>query len=113
MEQLIICLAILLLAVYGLLVLLKELISPRRKMDEEGLKLAVIVKNREQDIEWIVRKLMAGEDVLTTRCKRPIIILDMDSNDDTYGILEKLDMEYDELEVLPFTEKDRLFSELL
>ena len=111
-EQLIICFVIFSLAAYGLSILLKGLLAGRRKNDEAGLRLAVIVKNREQDIEWIIRKAIAEGGILTNRSGRPIMILDMESEDETLGIAEKLAMEYEELEALPYEERETLFADI-
>ena len=112
MEQLFVYAVIVLLATYGLVVLLKEFISSRRGSAgrSEGVRLVLLVKNRERDIEWIIRKTLADGGVLARKCQYPIIVADMDSDDETCSIVHSLTMEYDELELVAYKDRDKIFE---
>lgn len=113
MEQLFISVIILLLATYGLVVLLKEFAySYRIAKNNDGIRLVVLVKNREQDAEWILRKTLSEEGILIDKCKLPVLIVDMESNDDTQSILKSLAMEHEEFELVEYGNRNKIFEEV-
>ena len=67
------------------------------------------VKDRECDVEWIVRDAAQRQLRLANFGNVPeIYVVDLDSNDKTYEILQKLELEYEFLKVL---RKDEYITE--
>jgi len=117
MEQLFVCVVIVGLAAYGTLVLIREFakyyrasLSRREFEKKDGMCLAILVKNREQDVEWIIRETMRS--VLAKKCRMPVMVVDMESDDETNAIVKSLVMEYDDLELIENSEKEKVFENI-
>lgn len=71
--------------------------------------LTLMVKNAENEIEYTIRKLrhlsLSG---MKNGIK--IVVIDMGSTDNTLEILEKISQQNEDIEVLKFDEKHRIFE---
>lgn len=83
-------------AVYGILVMLQEITrkSTYRKI-EENVKLIMTVKNVEDGIENYIRELNLGNNFYNN-----LVVIDLDSQDDTLCILKELEKENINLKIL-------------
>lgn len=83
-------------ALYGILVMIQELTrkSTYRKI-EENVKLIITVKNVEDGIENYVRELSMGRNFYNN-----LVIIDLNSTDETLSILRELEKENINLKIL-------------
>lgn len=83
-------------AIYGILVMLQEVTrkSTYRKI-EENVKLIMTVKNVEEGIENYVREISMGRNFYNN-----LVIIDLNSTDDTLSILRELEKENINLKIL-------------
>ena len=73
-------------AVYGILVMIQEIIRNNTyKKIEENVKLIITVKDAEDGIENYIRELMMGKNFYNN-----LVVIDMESSDDTMCILKEL-----------------------
>lgn len=83
-------------AVYGILVMIQEIMrSTSYKKIEENVKLVITVKDVEEGIENYIREILCERNLYND-----LIIIDLDSNDDTFCILKELEKENENLKVL-------------
>lgn len=71
--------------------------------------VTLLVKDVDEDLEHIIRTLKSTCTNDLTICNK-IFIIDMDSKDQTPGILEKISWLDENIEVLRFEEKERIFE---
>ena len=87
-------------SIIGWYILIREVINSylfkNYKIDDD-IKLQIIVKNKEDNIEFLARKIMYIQNKLGDF--KTIEIIDNKSNDDTYKILEKLKKENSNLKI--------------
>lgn len=83
-------------AIYGILVMLQEIFrnNTYRKV-EENVKLILTVKNVENGIENYIRDLSFGRNFYNN-----LVIIDLDSDDETMCILKELEKENINLKIL-------------
>ncbi len=83
-------------AVYGILVMIQEITrnSTYRNI-EENVKLIMTVKNVENGIENYVREISLGRNFYNN-----LVVIDLDSDDDTICILKELEKENINMKVL-------------
>lgn len=83
-------------AVYGILVMIQEITrnSTYRNI-EENVKLIMTVKNAEDGIENYVRELSFGRNFYNN-----LVVIDMESDDDTLDILKELEKENINMKIL-------------
>lgn len=83
-------------AVYGVLVMLQEITrnNTYHKI-EENVKLIMTVKNAEDGIENYVRELSFGRNFYNN-----LVVIDMESEDDTLCILKELEKENINMKIL-------------
>ena len=83
-------------AIYGILIMIQEIVrnNTYRKI-EENVKLILTVKNVENGIENYVRELSFGRNFYNN-----LVVIDLNSNDDTLCILKELEKENINLKVL-------------
>ena len=83
-------------AIYGILVMIQEIIrnSTYQKI-EENVKLIMTVKNVENGIENYVRELNMGRNFYNN-----LVVIDMGSEDDTLCFLKELEKENINLKIL-------------
>lgn len=83
-------------AIYGLLVMIQEITrNTTYKKIEENIKLIMTVKNVEDGIENYIREISLGRNFYNN-----LVIIDLDSDDDTLKILKKLEKENINMKVL-------------
>lgn len=76
-------------AVYGFLVMIQEITrNSTYKKVEENVKLIMTVKDVENGIENYVREISLGRNFYNN-----LVIIDLDSEDDTFRILKELEKE--------------------
>lgn len=83
-------------AVYGILVMMQEIMrNCTYKKIEENVKLIMTVKNVENGIENYIRELSFGRNFYNN-----LVIIDLESDDETLCILKELEKENINLKVL-------------
>ena len=83
-------------ALYGILVMIQELTRKSTyKKIEENVKLIMTVKNVEDGIENYVRELSMGRNFYNN-----LVIIDLNSTDETLSILRELEKENINLKIL-------------
>ena len=83
-------------AIYGLLVMIQEITrNTTYKKIEENIKLIMTVKNVEDGIENYIREIPLGRNFYNN-----LVIIDLDSDDDTLKILKELEKENINMKVL-------------
>lgn len=82
--------------IYGLISLVQDLIktSTYRKI-EENIKLIMTVKNVDNGIENYIREISLGRNFFNN-----LVVIDMDSNDETMVILKELEEENFNMKIL-------------
>jgi hypothetical protein len=103
-----------LLAVYGAITLILSILGTvHGRMAAEATKVrpVLFVKNVEEYVEYIIRnaikfdfpeKVMSGDN---------LTVVDMNSTDDTFIILQKLKKDYECIDILSAGEKEDIFSD--
>lgn len=82
--------------VYGIMSLLQDIYrNSTYKKIEENVKLIMTVKNVENGIENYVRELSCGRNFFNN-----LVIIDLDSCDETLGILKELEKENINMKIL-------------
>lgn len=96
-------------AVYGILVMIQEIASNKTyKKIEENVKIILTVKDVEDGIENYIREISCGRNFFNN-----IVIIDLDSNDDTLCILKELEKENINMKVLKKNEGERYLKNLI
>lgn len=82
--------------IYGLITLIQDLIrtSTYRKI-EENIKLIMTVKNVDNGIENYIREISLGRNFFNN-----LVVIDMDSDDDTMTILKEMEEENINMKIL-------------
>lgn len=94
------------LAIYGFIELIKEIfkICTYTNMQSDGIYFIIATKNQENKIEYFVRttlfRIIYGKEELV----KNIIIADLNSQDETKNILDKLSEEYEFIKVVNWNE---------
>ena len=89
------------LALYGLIEIIKNIvyICSYTKLRSDGIYFIIAVKNQANSIEAFLRSLMFkiiyGKEEINN-----IIIVDLNSQDETKKIIEKLQKEYEQIKIL-------------
>lgn len=113
MLSIFISIFIYLLAFYGAIVLVLTIVNSMRfrvQEDNPKMKLIVLVKDNEDNVEGAVRGIFSGELLRKLRVSGKLTMLDMGSKDDTKKILSKLADEYPHLEFVEEPEKEKIFE---
>lgn len=101
-----------LLAAYGAAALFFAIIGAiRQRMADENsnVSLVLLIKNKEDVIEGIVRNIFISDFPGKLLAGGKLTILDMGSTDGTRSILERLKREFDTIEILNEEEKSSIF----
>ena len=93
-------------ALYGLFEIIKTIINiyTYTNLKSDGIYLIIAVKNQENKIEGFLRSFLFRVIYGKEEFIKDIIIVDLDSNDETQVILEKLQKEYEELKITNWRE---------
>ena len=99
-------------ALYGLIEIIKNAIYIHscNKIKTDGIHMIVAVKNQEDTIEGFLRSLNFRIIYGKEDCIENIIVLDLNSTDNTKHIIENFSSDYPSIIVLNWTEFQELFS---
>lgn len=103
-----------LLAAYGLLTLLLGtigLIRCRISGHRPSVRVVLLVRDAEEHIEYIIRNASKKEFASKVLSEKNMIIVDMNSADNTYQLLERLKKDFSNIETLTFDERDQIFND--
>lgn len=93
------------LAIYGLFEIIKNIIyiCTYTKLNSKGIYLMVAVKDQEENIECFLRNLLFriiyGKEEI-----KNIFVIDLNSKDNTRQIVEKLEKEYEQINLINWKE---------
>lgn len=99
-------------ALYGLIEIIKNAIYIHscNKIKTDGIHMIVAVKNQEDKIEGFLRSLNFRIIYGKEDCIENIIVLDLNSTDNTKHIIENFSSNYPSIKVLNWVEFEELFS---
>lgn len=101
------------LALYGLFEIIKSIIyiCTYTKLNSKGIYLLVAVKDQESNIECFLRtllfKIIYGKEEIDN-----VIVVDLNSKDNTKKIVENLEKEYDNLSLINLKECKELLENI-
>lgn len=101
------------LAAYGLLALvsgLAESIRCRISGMRPEVRVVVLVQNAEEQIEYIVRNAVKKDIQSKLLSDKKVIFVDMNSEDKTYELLDKLQKNFSSIEALPYQESVHIYD---
>ncbi len=99
-------------AIYGLIEIIKNIfyIHSCNKIKSDGINIIVAVKNQENVIEGFLRSLCFRILYGKEECLENIIVLDLDSTDNTKNIITNFSSDYPAVKVLGWNEFNELFN---
>ena len=103
-----------LLATYGFVVLILgavELIGCRAPAHRPDIRVVLLVKDAEEHIEYIIRNAVKRDFVTKVFSDKNMVVIDMNSGDHTYQLLEKLQNDFSNIEALTFEERELIFDD--
>lgn len=94
------------LAIYGLIELIKQIIyiCTYTNLKSDGIYVIIAAKNQENRIEGFLRTLMFRLIYGKEECVKDVIVTDLDSTDDTMEIITRLSKDYDCIKVANWRE---------
>ncbi len=94
------------LAIYGLIELIKQVvyICTYTNLKSDGIYVIIAAKNQENRIEGFLRTLLFRLIYGKEECVKDVIVTDLDSTDDTMKILTRLSKDYDCIKVANWRE---------
>lgn len=101
------------LALYGLFEIIKNIIyiCTYTKLNSDGIYFIIAVKNQEEKIEGFLRnilfRIIYGKEEIDN-----IIVLDLNSEDETKKIIENLSKEYEQIKILNLKECKELLENI-
>ncbi|MCI9001003.1 MAG: hypothetical protein HFJ26_09075 [Clostridia bacterium] len=112
MEQFVLNTILWTLALYGLIEIIKNVIyiCTYTKLKSDGIYMVIAVKNQEQKIEGFMRSILFRFLYGKEECVKDIIVADLDSQDETKQILNRMQKEYDILKVIDWKECKELIE---
>lgn len=103
-----------LLAAYGLFTLLLGavgLIRCRISGHHPNVRIVLLVRDAEEHIEYIIRNAAKKDFASRVLSDRNMVIVDMNSTDHTYQLLERLQKDFSNIDTLTFEERDLIFDD--
>lgn len=102
------------MSLYGLFEIIKNIanIYTCTKLHTDGIYFIIAVKNQENHIEGFFRNLMFKIIYGKEEFIKNVIVIDLNSSDNTKAIVEKLEEEYGQLKVLSFKECKELLENM-
>ena len=121
-------LVVCLLAIYGLFILGRTAavhISGRSPKKYPGLvvdcvncspmhpdvRMILLVRDAEEQIEYIDRTAVKNDFASRVMSDNSLVIIDMDSSDNTFLLLEKLQKDFSNIEALKFEDRELVFED--
>ena len=104
------------LAVYGLLTIIhniSEFVSSRLAGHRPKVRVVLLVQDAEEQIEYIVRYVVKQEYADRALSDKKLIIVDMDSTDNTYVLLEKLQNNFPSIQVIRMSDMESVFKDFV
>lgn len=94
------------LSLYGLFEIVKNIISINiyTNLKSEGIHIIIAVKNQEEKIEGFLRNFLFRIIYGKEENIKDIVVVDLDSEDDTINILNKMKQDCKEIEVVNWKE---------
>ena len=111
--ELIISVIIWTLALYGLFEIIKNIIYiyTYTKLNSKGMYLLLAIKNQEENIEFFLRnilfRMIYGKEEIHN-----IIVVDLNSKDNTKKIVENLEKEYEQIKLINWKECRELLENI-
>lgn len=102
-----------LLASYGLLMLIMnifDMLRCRIRGRRPAVRIVLLVKNAEEQIEYIVRNSIRKEYASKVLSDKNIMIVDMNSEDNTYEYLERLEKSFCGIEALQYEDREQIYN---
>lgn len=103
-----------LLAVYGLIMLVFAAavrIRAKEPGKHPGVRMVLLVRNAEEQIEYIVRNAVKDDLASRVMSENRLVVVDMDSTDSTYLLLEKLQKDFSNVEILKLQDRAMIFED--
>lgn len=102
------------LAIYGLIEIIKQIIYTYTytNLKADGIYVIIATKNQERKIEGFLRSFLFKTIYGKEENIKDIIIVDLDSTDDTKVILEKLSKNYDNIKLTNWKECKNLIDNI-
>ena len=98
------------LAFFGVIELIKEIVNSKMKEKENYIML--LVKNEEDSIEGVIRKIILKIKSDKIQDVKKIIIIDLGSKDKTNEILKMLELDYDIIKIVDFNEYEKFYKKV-
>jgi len=98
---------------YGFILFVHEMlltVKHNKKYKSSMVELVLIVKNQGHIIEGMMRNILSRDFIRKLIPGGKILVLDMDSSDETMDILRKLEKDYECIQVLKKSEKESVFK---
>ena len=87
-------------AMFGIAIVFGKVLRMfKSKSDFDGIEHCIYLKNAEEAVEGYVRDIISKYPNM-----KNLVIVDMDSTDHTYEILEKLQKEYEFIRIIKYSE---------
>ena len=101
------------LAIYGLFEIIKNIIyiCTYTNLNSKGTYLMVAVKNQEENIECYLRNLLFSIIYWKEEVKN-ILVVDLNSKDNTKKIVEKLEKEYEQINLINWKDCKELMENI-
>ncbi|NLV36726.1 MAG: hypothetical protein GXY17_08665 [Clostridiaceae bacterium] len=102
-----------LLASYGLFTLVISIFDRLRcriRGPRPLVRIVLLVKNAQEQIEYIVRNSVMKEYASKLLSDRKIMIVDMASEDNTYELLERLEKSLYGIETLQYKDREQIYK---
>jgi hypothetical protein len=72
--------------------------------------MVLLVRNQQDISEGLIRNFCRRDFVKRVVPEMKISVIDMESNDETWDILTKLNESYEYIEILKYADKDKIFE---
>lgn len=100
-------------AIYGFIIFIVDLadsIYRRARSRDTEVKLLLVVKDQEENIEGIIRNVFLGDFPGKAMAGGRLIVVDLGSVDNTVHILSRLKQYYENMEIITKDEKEKVTS---
>lgn len=92
---------------------ISEFISCRFAGQRPKVRVVLLVQDAEEQIEYIVRYAVKEEYADRVLSDKKLIIVDMDSTDNTYILLEKLQHNFPSIQVIKMSDMESVFKDFV